>query len=362
MKKRILIAAVLSLATTAVLADMYQDAKNAELPAARQNLELGTVKSEGAAPPNAAASTKFYGYTNVPGDNINYSYDKIQFQVQTDPDATDWAIEQAGKTGAGATRVCQTSVGTTADCNYISRGWASRHFFGNGAGGVAEFSFRNTGYVPPAGPETGYSRAWVKLVARDDATAQISAAGTANVGLELRPKGVGTVNVGLKDNDAPVSGTGQLTFIASNTTAQPSQIKSDGHGVRIVGERITTHRAHGAYTVPIGEAGTHYHNTWLSGDGTPAFTTLTLPAALVQAVPVGQAGTGGGNFCFAVDEPQLFTVQAAPGDKIAIGATNSIAGGKITSNQPFASICLEVHKDGQWFAVSTPDKTQWTVL
>src|SRR5678816_1255157 len=252
MRKPLLIAATLSLITTAVLADMYQDARNAQLPEARNNLDLGTVKSEGGTPPNADASTNFYGYTNVPGDNVNYNYGKIQFQVLTDPDATEWAIEQPGKQNQGATRICQTATGTTAGCNYISRGKNSRHFFGNGAGGVAEFSFRDTGYVPPAGPEIGYSRGWVKLVARDDATAQISAEGTNNVDLELRPKGSDTaVHVGLTNSDVPASGSGRLTFIASNTSTQASQITSEGHGVRVVGQRITTHRAHGGSTVLI---------------------------------------------------------------------------------------------------------------
>ena len=335
-------------------------ASSQQVPDPISRSELGTIRSEGGTAPNADASTRFYGYASPSSTaaNTTYNYGKIQFEVKTDPDATDWAIEQAGKAGQGATRVCQTSVGTTADCNYVSRGWASRHIFGNGAGGVAEFAFRDTGLPIEGDPDIGYSRGWPKLVGRNDATAEITAGGTTNVNLELRPKGTNTaVHVGLPGSDTPVSGSGRLTFVASSTSTQPSRIESADHGVRIIGQRISTHKAHGNSPVSLAESGVHYHNTWLPGDGTPSQTTLTLPLAAPETV-----GIGGGNWCFAVDEPQMFTIQAAGTDKIAIGATNSIAGGKIQSNQPYASICLETHKTGQWFATSTPDKTQWTVL
>jgi hypothetical protein len=341
MKQRILIAAGLLLVSSAVLADMFQDAGNAKLPDARQNLELGTTRSEGSNLPNADAVTRFYTYSNAPGDLVNYGT-KVQFQVNSEPDAADYAVEQAGKSdgdgqGQGATRLCTTILGSTANCNYMSLGKNSIHLFGNGAGRLLEI-----GSVAAAPVN-----AWPKLLPGDDATARlwVMTGATVNASLELKPKGAGSVNI------ASTTGGPPLSLIGSPGGAQPAVISSPAAGVQINGHRAVTHTNLGAYTVPSEETGTHYHNT-----GAVGASTLTLPPAVVTP------GLGGVYYCFSVDAAFSVVVKAAGTDKIAIGASNSAAGGQISATQPYASICLETHKTGQWFATSTPDKSQWTVL
>lgn len=331
--------AVLLASTTVVLADMYQDGSNAKLPEARNNLELGTVKSEGGTPPNKDNVTRFYTYGGVGGTEL---LDK-QFEVGSRPNANEYAIEYAGLSapggvgvGQGATRVCTAPFSNNrVDCNYVAFGRLGEHRFANGAGFMAELSTVGT----------ASSNAWPNLVSSDDDVARLFAAGThVDAGLELRAKGAGLVSIG--EN----GGSGALLsfFIPGGTT--PSKIRSPGYGVNIEGHRFWTHIAAGSYSVVADDSGKHFHNTGATGT-----TTFNLPPAVTGP------GITGTNFCFSVDAAFSVVIKANGTDKIAFGATNSGAGGQLSANQPYASVCIEMHKTGQWFVYATADKTQWTV-
>jgi hypothetical protein len=102
----------------------------------------------------------------------------------------------------------------------------------------------------------------------------------------------------------------------------------------------------GNYAIPTSESGYQYHNT-----GAGASVTLTLPVA-VQGL----------NYCFSVHAAQQLIVKASGTDKIAVAGSNSVAGGQVASNLPFASLCIAAPlSNGQWVTRSTADKTQWTV-
>jgi len=340
MRRLLPIAAVLSLSATTVLplpaqGDMYQDAKNAKLPEARQNLELGTVKSEGGTSPNADAVTRFYSY----GEPTP----KVQYEIASAPFGNEHVLEQAGLSapggvgvGQGATRVCTAPFSNNrVDCNYVAFGRLGEHRFANGAGFMAELSTVGT----------ASSNAWPNLVSSDDDMARLFAAGThVDAGLELRAKGAGLVSIG--EN----GGSGALLsfFIPGGTT--PSKIRSPGYGVNIEGHRFWTHIAAGSYSVVADDSGKHFHNTNATGT-----TTFNLPPAVTGP------GITGTNFCFSVDAAFSVVIKANGTDKIAFGATNSGAGGQLSANQPYASVCIEMHKTGQWFVYATADKTQWTV-
>ena len=335
MKRRLLIAAALSVVTTTVLADMYQDASNAKLPEAKQNLELGTVRSEGGTQPTDDAVTRFYSY--------GQPTPKVMLEIAANPFAIEHVVEQAGLgapggvgVGQGATRLCTAPFSNNqVNCNYVAFGAQGEHRFANGAGFMAEMDFIGT----------ASSNAWPNLVSSDDDVARLFAEGThTDTALELRAKGAGLVSVGTN------AGTGPLLsfFVPGGTTA--SKIRSPGQGVNIEGFRFWTHIAAGSYSILTDDSGKHFHNTGATGT-----TTFNLPAAVTGP------GTPGVHFCFSVDAAFSVVVKANGTDKIAFGATNSAAGGQLSANQPYASVCIEMHKTGQWFVYATADKTQWTV-
>lgn len=321
------------LASLPAAADMYQDAKNAKLPEARQNLELGTVRSEGGTPPNADAVTRFYTYAPT-GEGIGA---KVQFQINSEPNATDYAIEQAGNAGNGATRVCTTTLGTVADCNYASVGVTGRHLFGNGAGVLGEFGFESTG------SGSVHANGWAKFVATNAAIARLEADGTTDVSLELQAKGTGTVSV------ASPAGLGSFVVTTPSGTGS-SVLSSTANGVQIAGVRhVSQTIAGGTNAVPVEDSGKRYHNR--TAGASP--TTFQLPSVNPLLAL---------NYCFLVEEAGAVIIKADPADRIAFGGTNSAVGGQISSSQPYASVCIEALKAGQWHVWATADKTQWTVL
>jgi hypothetical protein len=329
MKKRILIAAILSLVTTAVLGDMYQDAKNAELPAARNNLELGTVKSEGGDPPDAI--TRFY----------TWDQHHPQFQINAQPDGNEYTVEQAGQTGSGSTRLCYSPSSADVDCNYAANGLGS-HVFGNGAG--TQLKLSHSGSAPVNG--------YIHVYSGGDAQASIFAESPVvyGVGLYLRAQGDAGITLSngignLASFNSPGSPQNFFSF-QTGTTGQPAVITTNAVSVQINGQRHPMATKTANYSVTPQDSGTHFDN--IGATGTVIFT---LPSAVRN-----------NNFCFTVDA--AFTLRIAAhdaADKIAIGGTNSLAGGNIQASAPFAGICIKSHRAGQWVTTSTPDKAQWTV-
>jgi hypothetical protein len=365
---------------------MYQDAKNAELPAARNNLELGTVKSEGGDPPDTLTSFYTWGGT------------RPQFQVLNNPQlAAEWVAVQAGVTGGGATHLC-TGYSPNVQCNYVGLGTGG-HLFGNGFGSLLNLQRQGTGSIK------SYFTLWGSgdATARIDATAsaytdvdlQAKAKGAghvvlrndigklgqfestggappdafltfqgangginrviagsdtfANVVLELTGKGDGEVRV--RDGQGTLatflnSGTNPSAFVmTAGTGATAAVIAAPAGGVRVDGQRVPMTTKTASYTVLLTETGAHFDNVGATGA-----VTFTLPAA-----------TRTFNYCFTVDAVFSVIVKAAGSDKIALAAANSAAGGQIAASAPYASACIESHKAGQWLVISTPDKTQWTV-
>lgn len=392
--RRLVIAAILSLTATAVLADMYQDAGNAKLPDARNNLELGTVKSEGGDPPNAI--TRFYTWDGT----------HPQFQINSQPNAAEWGVEQAGWAGQGATRLCYSETSTVVNCNFAALGATATHRFGNGAGTLAQIGFSGT----------GPSNAYLTLLGGDDTVARLNAdsgnfpdidleistkgasatvfkSGTGggaplakivssgggavnsyytlvggntsspgprllassdtlpDVNARLIAKGIGAVALeNANGNLALFSGTaatdGLFLFTQGQSGVASATLTSNiGAGIQITNHRLVMTTKTANYTITVQENGAHFDNIGATGA-----VTLTLPTAGRQQ-----------NFCFTVDAAFSLIVKAGAADKIALAATNSALAGTVSSAAPFASLCLESHKTGQWITRSTPDKAQWTV-
>jgi hypothetical protein len=97
------------------------------------------------------------------------------------------------------------------------------------------------------------------------------------------------------------------------------------------------------YSVTAGDVAKHFNNIGAAGE-----VDFSLPAA-----------AAGLNYCFLVDAAQIVKVVAAAGEKIAVGATNSAAGGNVTANTAYSEICLEAHKAAQWVVRSSTGA--WTV-
>jgi hypothetical protein len=200
----------------------------------------------------------------------------------------------------------------------------------------------------------GTATAWLKLSGGSDGTARFAADSDTltNVPLTVFAKGNSPVFIGNSFGSAAEfitsSGAGNNYFLFTAPNGSPPIISNAtaGGGIIVKEQRVFTHQALGTSTLPLSDVGQHYHNGGASG-----VSTYNLPAA-----------ANGLNYCFIVKVAQQIVVKAAAGDKIAIAGSNSAAGGQISANAPFASICIEAHEAGQWFAISTPDKTQWTVL
>jgi len=171
---------------------MSEDAANAALPQARNNLELGTVRSEGTDPPNADAVTRFYTYGQAGSAPPDYG-GFIQFEIASHPGGNERAIEQAGLPppggvgiGQGPTRICWTDWGTVAvNCNFVAKNSGGKHRFANGAGFLTEIGYQGV----------GATNGWPLLLATDTAIARITAGGATDTALELRAKGNGDVNI-----------------------------------------------------------------------------------------------------------------------------------------------------------------------
>lgn len=376
--------------------------------------ELGTVKSVGANSPNADANTVFYTYGNAGQlDPKDYS-PQPQFMIASHPGSNEYAMEQSGLgapggvgVGQGATRICTAPYSNNqVNCNYVAYGRLGQHRFGNGSG--FQFETINQGL----GSATG----WLQALSSDDETARLWAAGATDVALEfkgkgngdiffksdvagtlatmenaasgatdsymrlvsalspaanprvqagsataadvsidLRAKGVGSVvvlnDLGTVAKFNGVSGggasVGYVEFSAA-LSGGPAIIDSNaaGAGVVVANNRINVQNAVSTVAVPTNQSGAHYHNL-----GAGATTTYNLPAA-----------SQGLNYCFTARVAPTLIVKAAGSDRIAVAGTNSVAGGQISASAPFASICIEAHHGtGQWITISTPDKAQWTV-
>lgn len=98
-----------------------------------------------------------------------------------------------------------------------------------------------------------------------------------------------------------------------------------------------------AYTVLVGDSGTHFDNIGATGS-----VVLTLPTA-----------AAGLRYCGAVYAAQTLEFLAGASDKIASGTTEGAAGGNIQASLPYASVCFEAHAAGQW--VVTSQTGTWTV-
>lgn len=171
---------------------MAKDAANATLPAARQNLELGTVRSEGTDPPNADAVTRFYTYGQAGSTPLDYS-GNVQFEIASHPGGNEHVIMQAGLPppggvgiGQGASHICWSPFGTVAvNCNFVAKNSGGKHRFGNGAGFLTEIAYQGL----------GSTNAWPLLIGADDNIARLKSEGTsADAGLELRAKGNADIN------------------------------------------------------------------------------------------------------------------------------------------------------------------------
>lgn len=99
----------------------------------------------------------------------------------------------------------------------------------------------------------------------------------------------------------------------------------------------------GDYSVLAADSGTHFDN--IGAAGTVIFSLPSVAAGL--------------SFGFLVSAAQTVRVAAAGSEQIAIGGTNSAAGGNVESNTPFSFIQVESHGVGQWVASSSVGS--WTV-
>ena len=263
MRKRILVAAGLLLVSSAVLADMYQDAKNAELPAARQNLELGTVKSEGG---GTGVVTSFYD-----------DYGTLQHRIASNPEANQYAIEQAGVSPNGVTRNCAPTAVDT-NCNYVAGGPNGQHLFASGAGTLAQLLYSG------AGAPVVY---WLRFIASDTrAKLQSWSTQAADADLEIAAKGAGVSSIG-NDKGTIAQFTATATVIepltiAASVGGSPAVIKTAINGVAVNNNRIIARVGLGTVGVTTAQSGTHWHNAGATGP-----TTFNLPAA-----------SQGLNYCF----------------------------------------------------------------
>jgi hypothetical protein len=287
---------------------MSNDAANAKLPDARNNLELGTVKSEGGTPPNPDNTTRFYTYGGAGGTTI---YGK-QFEIGSRPNANEYAIEYAGLSapggvgvGQGATRLCWAPYSNNqVNCNYVAFGRLGQHRFANGAGFQAEMLTQGVGSV------TG----WPQFIASDDAIARIWAGGSADSGLELRANGNGAINffndIGGKlvtiDNGQGVVNDRYIRLIGGTVASEPRvQGYSDAAPdvtLRVMGKGtggITFENDHGILG-RFDSAGAGATRVWLrfiGGDGTLAVIGSESPN--FSDVPIYMVAQGKGNVIIA---------------------------------------------------------------
>ena len=96
------------------------------------------------------------------------------------------------------------------------------------------------------------------------------------------------------------------------------------------------------YNVLVTDSGTHFDN--FNGSN----LNFNLPAS--------QPGL---TYTFSVVISRTVSVVCAGVEQIAIGASNSVIGGKIAASVPFATVTIECHQAGQWIATSTTGS--WTV-
>lgn len=97
------------------------------------------------------------------------------------------------------------------------------------------------------------------------------------------------------------------------------------------------------YGVLVAESGTIFNNIGATGT-----VNLTLPVAEKDL-----------RYGFLVDASFELGVIAQAGESIAVGSTNSAAGGSAVSNIPFSFLSLGCHKAGQW--VADRSVGAWTV-
>lgn len=240
-----LLLGVLALAAPAaaqqVPSPMNNDAVNAKLPTARENLQLGTVQSEGGAPPaEANLITRFYTFDSFTGKS------KL-FEIPSRPGANEYAIEQAGLAGVtggvgqGATRVCYAPYSNDeVDCNYIAYGSRGVHRFGNGAGMLAEMAYEMSG--PPTTQAAPLG--WLRFVATNNDIAKLEAYGASwntDIGLDLMAKGAGPIRIGNGlgitsfGDPTPWSGTGPLLAGGKLFTVQRRVAIYNDRYIRLLG-------------------------------------------------------------------------------------------------------------------------------
>lgn len=90
------------------------------------------------------------------------------------------------------------------------------------------------------------------------------------------------------------------------------------------------------YTILVADDGAAFDNYGAAGE-----VDFTLPAA-----------SAGLHFSFAVFAAQTLKVIADASDKIAIGTSNSAAGGNIASNSVYSTVMIYSRGSGQWVALA----------
>lgn len=127
---------------------------------------------------------------------------------------------------------------------------------------------------------------------------------------------------------APASGDAAAAkFLKADGTWQTP---SSGIGLIVVASKTAN------YTVTSADNGTHFDNQGATGT-----VTFTLPTAAV-----------GLHYTFTVDAAHTVNVTAGGSDAIAIGQSNTGAGGSRSSADPYSLITIECHKTGQWVTSS----------
>ncbi len=91
-----------------------------------------------------------------------------------------------------------------------------------------------------------------------------------------------------------------------------------------LGTQVAVSSKTGPYQITGSDSGTYFDNT-----GAVGLVPFTLPPYLV-----------GLHYCFVVMVAQILEVIAPAGASIAIGASNSTAGGNIQANTPYIYVCL----------------------
>ena len=150
------------------------------------------------------------------------------------------------------------------------------------------------------------------------------------------------VTLGIIDALTALTGVSAVAAISLNAPQTWTQPQTFTGG--FAGEMLPIAKT-ANYSLTATDCGKVIHNSGATGA-----VTLTLPVA--------QAGL---TYTFLVMAAQTLTVQASGTDKIAIAATNSVAGGHIAASAVFAAVTLVAIGTGQWAALASPDKTQWTV-